>query len=151
MVEASPLAELAPAARRAAEERVQPILARACMNVGVMRAQARDFTGATAMLEQAASLQPDLPRVHYTLGVAAFNAGQFDKAVDALTRALRAGSDVAEVNAALGLAYFELGRLTEAEAALRSALQARPDEGPTRDNLARVLERIEERRKKERP
>ena len=34
---------------------------------------------------------------------------------------------------------------------LRLALQARPDEGAVRDNLARVLERIEERRRKEKP
>jgi Flp pilus assembly protein TadD len=85
--------------------------------------------------------------VQFSLGVAAFNAGQYEKAAGALTLALGAGADVAEANAALGLAYFELGRLPEAEAALRTALQARPDDGPTRDNLARVLERIEERRK----
>jgi tetratricopeptide (TPR) repeat protein len=151
LVEVSPLAELAPSARRAAGDRVKPILARAYLNLGIMRAQARDFSAATGMLENAAGLQPDLPRLQYTLGVAAFNAGQFEKAAQALTRALSTGSDVAETNAALGLAYFELGRLTEAEAALRLALQARPDAGATRDNLARVLERIEERRRQEKP
>jgi tetratricopeptide (TPR) repeat protein len=147
VVEFSPLAELTPQRRRAVEAEVRPGLARAYLNLGVMRAQAQDFTGATERLGRAAELDPGLPRVQYTLGVAAFNARQYEKAVEALTRALSAGSDVAETNAALGLAYFELGRLPEAEAALRLALQARPEEGATRDNLARVLERIEERRK----
>jgi tetratricopeptide (TPR) repeat protein len=149
LMEVSPLAELPLAQRRGIEGRVKSGLARAHLNLGVMRAQARDFAGATVLLEKAAELQPDLPRVQYSLGVAAFNAGQYQKAADALTRALGAGSDVAETNAALGMAYFELDRLPEAEAALRRALQARPDEGATRDNLARVLERIEQRRKEQ--
>ena len=147
VVEVSPLAELTRSDRQAAVAQVKPALARAYLNLGIMRAQARDFATATTMLEKAAALQPDLPRVQFSLGVAAFNAGQYEKAAGALTLALAAGADVAEANAALGLAYFELGRLPEAEAALRTALQARPDDGPTRDNLARVLERIEERRK----
>jgi tetratricopeptide (TPR) repeat protein len=142
--EGSPLAAVPVAQRRALEERVKTGLARAYMNLGILRAQARDFAGATGLLDRAAAQAPDLPRLQYTLGVAAFNAGQFEKAAAALTLALAAGEN-AEASAALGLAYLELGRLPEAEAALRAALAARPDDASIRDNLARVLERIQRR------
>lgn len=147
--DASPMAGVPVARRRALEDRVKTGLARAYMNLGILRAQARDFAAATELLDKAAAQQPDLPRLQYTLGVAAFNAGQFEKAASALTRALAAGEN-AEASAALGLAYLELGRLQEAETALRAALAARPDDASIRDNLARVLERIQ-RRPPERP
>ena len=56
-------------------------IARAYLNLGVMRAQAQRFAQAAQMFELAAKVDPDFPQVQSSLGVAYFNARQFDKAI----------------------------------------------------------------------
>ena len=65
-------------------------MARAYLNLGVMKAQAERFSQAAEMFEKAAAVDPDFPQVQSSLGVAYFNARQFEKATGPLGRALAA-------------------------------------------------------------
>lgn len=105
----SPLAQVPADVRRTAVGGVRTLLARAHLNLGVMRAQARDFTAASALLARAAAADPDYPTVQFALGTAYFNAQQFDKAVIALTRAREADRHNAETTRMLALAAFNTG------------------------------------------
>jgi tetratricopeptide (TPR) repeat protein len=90
MIEASPLAALPPPSRLALKGRLRAALARAYLNLGVMKAQAERFSDAGWMFEKAAGIDPDFPQVQSSLGLAYFNARQFDKATGPLSRALAA-------------------------------------------------------------
>jgi tetratricopeptide (TPR) repeat protein len=105
----TPLAGLAPAEADAVARGVKTALARAYLNLGVMRAQAQQFARAAEFLEQAAAIDPDFPQVQYSLGAARFNAKQYDKAAVALARALEAGAGNADVRRMLALAHFNAG------------------------------------------
>ncbi|MFI5007093.1 MAG: tetratricopeptide repeat protein [Solirubrobacterales bacterium] len=95
MIESSPLAELAPPQRLEVKSRVSAALARAYLNLGVMKAQAERFSRAAEMFEKAAMVDPAFPQVQSSLGVAYFNARQFAKATGPLERALAAAPDPA--------------------------------------------------------
>ena len=111
---------------------------RASMNLGVMRVQARDFTAAAALFEQAAELKPDLPRVQYALGIAWFNARRYDKAAGPLARALEEQPDSAELNVVLGQAQAELGDYAAAAEALQRALRLKPDVAEANGTLGAI-------------
>jgi tetratricopeptide (TPR) repeat protein len=98
--EASPLAGLSAEERAALLGKAARGLARAYLNLGVLRAQSSTpassrerFTMAAELFASAAALDPDFPNVQLSLGVARFNARQFDKAVAPLERALAAKPD----------------------------------------------------------
>jgi tetratricopeptide (TPR) repeat protein len=95
ILEASPLATLTAAQRLEVKEHVTTGLARAYVNLGIMRAQAQRFAHAAQMFEKAAEVAPDFPQVQSSLGLAHFNAKQFDKAIGPLGRALEATPDPA--------------------------------------------------------
>jgi Flp pilus assembly protein TadD len=98
--EGSPLAALSPAARAEILGRAVGGLARAYLNLGVLRAQSpapaesrQRFAQAAALFASAADLDPDFPKVQLSLGIARFNARQFHEAVAPLERALAAAPD----------------------------------------------------------
>ncbi|HUH07873.1 MAG TPA: tetratricopeptide repeat protein, partial [Egibacteraceae bacterium] len=105
----SPLADAAPAVRDAVARGVTTALARAYLNLGVMRVQAQQFGRAAEFLAQAAAVDPDFPQVQYALGAARFNARQYAGAADALARALAADPDNADTRRMLALAHFNAG------------------------------------------
>ncbi len=119
IVEESPLAALTSAQRREIQERVTAGIARAYLNLGVMRAQAQRFDQAALMLEQAAAVDPDFPQVQSSLGLAYFNAKQFDKAIAPLDRALHATPDPA-IRRLLALAELNTESYDKAAALLES-------------------------------
>jgi tetratricopeptide (TPR) repeat protein len=127
LMEGSPLGELTRTQRRDVAQRVKAGLARASMNMGVMRVQARDFPAGAAFFERAAALQPDLPRVQYALGVAWFNAGRYDKALEPLARAAAEQPDSAELLVVLGQAHAEQGDDAAAVDVLTRALRLKPE------------------------
>ena len=95
LIDSSPLAALSADERGALKRRASAAVARACLNLGVLHAQAERFARAAELLEKAAAAEPDFPRVQASLGIAYFNAGRFDKASGALARALAAdGADL---------------------------------------------------------
>jgi tetratricopeptide (TPR) repeat protein len=95
ILEDSPLATLSSAQRVEVRQRVTAGIARAYLNLGVMRAQARRFDQAALMFEKAAAVDGDFPQVQSSLGLAYFNAKQFDKAIAPLGRALEKAPDPA--------------------------------------------------------
>jgi tetratricopeptide (TPR) repeat protein len=105
----SPLAAASPAVRDAVARGVTTALARAYLNLGVMRAQAQQFDRAAEFLEQAAAADPDFPQVQFALGTARFNAGHYAPAAAALATALAADPGNADVRRMLALAHFSAG------------------------------------------
>lgn len=98
--EATLLAALPLSERPEVRRRVVAGLARAYLNLGVLKAQSRTpaqaserFARAAEFFAGAAELDPDFPKVQSSLGVACFNARQFDKAVAPLERALAQSPD----------------------------------------------------------
>lgn len=119
LMEASPLAGLPAGRRREIAGRLQAGLARAYLNLGVMKAQAQDFEAAGALLEKAAALQPDLDRVQYSLGVAYFNARQYARATGPLARALARQPQQPGLRSMLAMAWLNSGGFAQAADLLR--------------------------------
>jgi tetratricopeptide (TPR) repeat protein len=116
----SPLASL-PAERRSEIERhLKATIARACMNLGVIHAQAQRFSRAAELFAEAAAVDAEFPQVQYSLGVAYFNSQQHDKATEPLTRALAADPGNATLRRMLGLAWFNTGQYEKAAELLGS-------------------------------
>ena len=110
----SPFAGLGLAVRDEVARGVRTALARAYLNLGVMRSQEQSFAAASDFLAQAAAVDPDFPRVWYALGSALFNAKRYDRAADALVRALAAHPDDANLRRMLALAHFNRGAFRDA-------------------------------------
>lgn len=105
----SPFAAVPGTVRDAVEGGVRTALARAYLNLGVLRAQAQSFPAAAEFFEQAAAVDPDFPQVHYSLGSARFNAREYDRAAAALERAIAADPGNAHAHRMLALAHFNSG------------------------------------------
>jgi tetratricopeptide (TPR) repeat protein len=110
----SPVASQTSEQRSAVERQLKATIARACMNLGVMQAQAQRFSRAAELFAAAAAADPEFPQVQYSLGVAHFTAQQYDKATGPLTRALGADPANAAVRRMLGLAWFHVENYTKA-------------------------------------
>ena len=102
----SPLPSHTAEQRSALEHRLKSTIARACLNLGIMHAQARRFSRAADLFAEAAAVDPEFPQVQYSLGVAYFNAQQHDKATGPLTRALADDPGNTSIRRMLGLAWF---------------------------------------------
>lgn len=95
ILEESPLGSLTPAQRLEVQRHVTTGIARAYVNLGVMRAQTQRFDQAARMFEAAAGVAPDFPQVRSSLGLAYFNAKQYAKAIAPLEGALQTTPDPA--------------------------------------------------------
>ena len=83
----SPLASLPAAQREALRAETHRALARAYLNLGVLRLQAGEFARASELLAEGAALDAELAGLQRALGVALFNAGQHAAAIAPLERA----------------------------------------------------------------
>ena len=110
----SPLGAQTSEQRSAAERQLKATVARACMNLGVMHAQAQRFSRAAELFADAAVADPEFPQVQYSLGVAHFTAQQYDQATAPLTRALTADPRNVAIRRMLGLAWFQVENYTKA-------------------------------------
>jgi tetratricopeptide (TPR) repeat protein len=120
MTESSPLAALSPAAKRALRDHVRPALARAYLNLGLMKVQAERYGPAAEMFEKAAAVDPDFPQVQSSLGVAYFNAGQFENATGPLSRALAATPGDLALRRLLAMAWLNTKAFDKAAALLET-------------------------------
>lgn len=123
------LQALDPSARQALGRRVAALMARVCLNLGVIEAQDQHFSPAAVQFETAAELDPSLPKVQYSLGVAYFNAQDFGKAAGPLTRARAEAPADPEITRMLALAWLN----TEAYAKAAELLKDDPgrEENPS--------------------
>jgi tetratricopeptide (TPR) repeat protein len=110
----SPFSAVTAARRLDVERRVKTALARACLNLGVMHAQAQRFARAAEFFAQGADVDPDFPQLQYSLGVAYFNAQQYEKATVPLQRAFTADPANADVRRMLALASLNAGTYDKA-------------------------------------
>ncbi len=125
--EISPLAGLAEPLRGELRRRVTTAVARAYLNLGVMKVQAQRFDRAIELLEAALELDPDYPRLRYSLGVAYFNAGQFEKAAEPLAAALAESPGTVDLKRMLALAWLNAAAFERAAELLRDDTTLRGD------------------------
>jgi Flp pilus assembly protein TadD len=118
-VEIASVSRLTPRQRLPLRRRVSAALARACLNLGIIQAQAERFVGAVELFEKAAELDPDLPELPYSRGVAYFNTRQFEKAAPPLARALAARPGDANLRRMLALAWLNAEAYEKAADLLR--------------------------------
>ena len=123
----SPFAGIAPAQREAAAARVNTALARAYVNLGVMRAQAQQFARAGEFFARAAAVDPAFPQLQFFLGSALFNAKQYGNAAAALTRAVAADPGEPTARRMLALAHFNTGAYRQAADLLATDAQREAD------------------------
>jgi tetratricopeptide (TPR) repeat protein len=119
VIEASPLADLAPPERLDLMSEAKETLARTYFNLGVMQTQQQRFARAAEMFESAAGVDPDFPRVEASLGVARFNAGQFDRATAPLTRAVESHPSDPGLRRLLAMAWLNTQEYEKAAELLR--------------------------------
>jgi tetratricopeptide (TPR) repeat protein len=110
----SPLAALPPAERARLRARANAAVARACLNLGVLHAQADRVGRAAEFFAQAAEADPALPGVQRSLGIALFGADRFADAAPALERALREAPDDPELSRMLAMAFLNAERYDRA-------------------------------------
>ncbi len=89
---------------------------------------AKDWAGASKLLQRLAELAPDTPEVFANLGVAYYSQSRVLDAANAFERALRLNPRMTRAQTMLGLCYAELGRHREAIPILRSAFLHPPDD-----------------------
>jgi tetratricopeptide (TPR) repeat protein len=110
---------LTPDKRGELRSRVSVALARTCLNLGILHAQAGRFPRAAELFEASASIDPAFPQVQYSLGVAYFNAELYEKAVPALVKAVAQQPQNAEASRMLALASLNAGDYARAADLLR--------------------------------
>jgi cellulose synthase operon protein C len=118
VIEASPLASL-PADRRSAIRRsVSGGMARAYVNLGILRMQAEEFVAAAELFEKAAQLDPKSTQAQASLGIARFNAKQFEQATGPLERAVAASPADRGLKRMLAMAWLSVESYAKAAALL---------------------------------
>jgi len=116
---AAGLEQLTAAQRADLGNKVDVVLARTYLNLGVIHAQANRFARAAELFEAAAAIDRAFPQVQYSLGVAYFNAEQYEKAIPALVAALAQQPGNPEASRMLALASLNTGDYAKAADLLR--------------------------------
>jgi tetratricopeptide (TPR) repeat protein len=109
-----PAAQSPPAPQPAAESKsakeyrsfASEILASSYNDLGVLRAQASNFTEAAEFFKQASTWKPALPGIDRNWGLAAYRAELYSEAIPPLERHLTASRDDNFARQLLGLSYF---------------------------------------------
>ncbi len=118
VIEASPLASLPPARRGAIRQSVSSGLARAYLNLGVLRMQAEEFGPAAELFASAVRLDPQSAQAQASLGIARFNAKQFDQATGPLEKARAASPGDRALTRMLAMAWLNVESYAKAAALL---------------------------------
>jgi tetratricopeptide (TPR) repeat protein len=121
---------------------VNPGLAVAHDNLGLILRDRGDLASAEASHRRAAAAKPNHPDAHNHLGVALFRQQRVPEAIECYRRAIQLKPDHAEAHNNLGTALQALGNLEEAAESHRRAVAARPDYVEAHNNLALALSRL---------
>ncbi|HEY6119444.1 MAG TPA: tetratricopeptide repeat protein, partial [Pyrinomonadaceae bacterium] len=84
----------------------QKILATAHNNVGLLRAERQDYTGAIQQFALAVKWNPTQQGLDYNLGLAYYKSGLFERAIPALEKELQAHQENLLARVLLGMSYF---------------------------------------------
>lgn len=114
------------------------------LQVGLMRGQAGDFSGAIAAFKNALEIWPDFPEAHYNLGLALIaHSGNVPVWKDALAEFKAALAERPVYPQALrmaGVCLLESGQASEAIPELQAALRLEPTSAEAHFDLGRALE-----------
>jgi tetratricopeptide (TPR) repeat protein len=121
---------------------VNPGLAVAHDNLGLMLRSRGDLAEAEASHRRAATANPDHPDAHNHLGVALIRQNRVAEAIECYRRAIALKPDHAEAHNNLGTALLAQGNLDEAAESHRRAIAAKPDYLEAYNNLALALNKL---------
>jgi tetratricopeptide (TPR) repeat protein len=119
--------------------RIDPELAIAHYNLGVIAMAERRLTEAIGRFERAIASRPDYAEAHNNLGIALESAGRSDEAEPHYRAALAARPNLAAAHNNLGRLLLARGAADEALAAFQAALRVRSDNADALYNLGRAL------------
>ncbi len=105
-------------------------------NLGVVKFQMQDLTGAEEALRQAIKLSPNDAFSHSVLGIVYYQLNRFDDAVQILTKATTLDANDAKTHNYLGIACSQKGWQEAAEQECRKAIEIDPNYGDAHFNLA---------------
>ena len=119
--------------------RLQPSLAKAHNNLGVVLAEMGKRTEALACWQETIRLDANYPEGHFNVAVGLAENKQPDEAATHYERALELRADYAEAYSNLGLLRVEQGKAGDAVALLEHALRLKPDFIDAQNNLGLAL------------
>ena len=96
-------------------------------DVGLLRADRRDFRGATEQFRLASKWNPRLEGVDFNLGLAAYKAEMYKDAIPPLERVLASAPSNAQARQLLGMSYFMAEDYAKASAMLTEVVALKPD------------------------
>jgi len=102
------------------------VIAAAHENIGLLRADQRDFRGAAEQFGTAAKWNPQLERINYNWGLAAYKAALYKDAVAPLERELAASPSNGAAKQLLGMSYFMTEDYSKAAALLGDVAASKP-------------------------
>lgn len=109
------------------------------VGLGVVRALAGDYDGATAALETARKLAPTSFVPLYDLALVRYRTGELEEAVALGREAMKLDAYYMPIRNNLAATLLQLGRVDEARAELEAAVKTRPSYAPARNNLGVLL------------
>jgi len=121
---------------------VNPGLAVAHDNLGLMLRSRGDLAEAEASHRRAAAANPDHPDAHNHLGVALVRQKRVAEGIECYRRAIALKPDYAEAHNNLGTALLAQGNFDEAAESHRRAVAAKPDYVEAYNNLALALNKL---------
>lgn len=104
------------------------VIATAHNNIGLLRADLKDFRGAAAQFSRVAKLNPEQQDLDYNLGLAHFKSESFKDAVPPLENVLKAQPTNISAKHLLGMSYFMMENYTGAAKMLSDVIAAKPNE-----------------------
>lgn len=120
---------------------LDPSFADAWINLGLVRLDRGNGTGAVAALETAVARAPQSALAQMNLGSALQQIGRFDEAAGRFAQAIALAPDLAPAYKNLGVTMQQLGRFNEAATHYRRALTLVPDDPDVLTNLGVALTR----------
>ncbi len=118
---------------------LQPNIAEAHSNLGILLGEQGRLPEAVASLREAVRLRPENAQAHGNLGNVLRKQGSIDQAITHLQQAVRLQPALAEAHNNLGLALAQRGLLAEAVASLQMALHCQPNYAEVHNNLGEAL------------
>jgi tetratricopeptide (TPR) repeat protein len=95
--------------------------------LGLLRAERKDFHAAAEQFRQAAEWQPDREGLDYNWGLASYNAESYQEAIAPLERELKAHPANVAARQLLALSYFMVDDYARASTMLQEVVAERPD------------------------
>lgn len=104
------------------------VVATAHNNIGLLRAEQRDFRGAAEQFAKAAKWNPQQEDLDYNLGLACFKAELYKEAIPPLERELTSRPANIAARQLLGMSYFMVDNYARASDLLNAVIASKPND-----------------------